>query len=157
MNALTAIRVLGPLALVLSPLALQAGPGNKTMRVYSARMETLFIRLDLNRDGRLDASEVQGRRALSRRLKRQNNRSYLLLDDLRPQGASPSGPRLKHHFRQADRDFDRRLDRQEAKRIRGTMEELRVSAMESREKMLTVNLKQLIWRNATVLTELHDQ
>ena len=117
MTALIAIRVLGPLALVLSPLALQAGPGNKTMRVYSARMETLFIRLDLNRDGRLDASEVQGRRALSRRLKRQNNRSYLLLDDLRPQGASPSGPRLKHHFRQADRDFDRRLDRQEAKRI----------------------------------------
>ena len=117
MTALTAIRVLGPLALVLSPLAMQAAPGNKTMRVYSARMETLFIRLDLNRDGRLDASEVQGRRALSRRLKRQNNRSYLLLEDLRPQGSSPSGPRLKHHFRQADRDLNRRLDRREAKRI----------------------------------------
>ena len=117
MTALTAIRELGPLALVLSPLAMQAAPGNKTMRVYSARMETLFIRLDLNRDGRLDASEVQGRRALSRRLKRQNNRSYLLLEDLRPQGSSPSGPRLKHHFRQADRDLNRRLDRREAKRI----------------------------------------
>ena len=65
MNALTAIRVLGPLAFVVSPLALQAGPGNKTMRVYSARMETLFIRLDVNSDGRLDASEVQGRRGLS--------------------------------------------------------------------------------------------
>ena len=117
MNALTAIRVLGPLALVLSPLALQAAPGNKTMRVYSARMETLFIRLDINRDGRLDASEVQGRRALSRRLKRQNNRSYLLLEDLRPQGSSPSGSRLKHHFSQADRDNNRRLDRREAKRI----------------------------------------
>ena len=117
MTALTAIRVLGPLALVLSPLAMQAAPGNKTMRVYSARMETLFIRLDVNRDGRLDASEVQGRRALSRRLKRQNNRSYLLLEDLRPQGSSPSGPRLKHHFRQADRDLNRRLDRREAKRI----------------------------------------
>ena len=117
MTALTAIRVLGPLALVLSPLAMQAAPGNKTMRVYSARMETLFIRLDVNRDGRLDASEVQGRRALSRRLKRQNTRSYLLLEDLRPQGSSPSGPRLKHHFRQADRDLNRRLDRREAKRI----------------------------------------
>ena len=58
MTALTAIRELGPLALVLSPLAMQAAPGNKTMRVYSARMETLFIRLDVNRDGRLDASEV---------------------------------------------------------------------------------------------------
>ena len=94
MTALTAIRVLLPLAMLLSPLALQAAPGHKTMRVYSARMETLFIRLDVNRDGRLDASEVQGRRGLSRRLKRQNNRSYLLLEDFRPQGpwATPQAP-----------------------------------------------------------------
>ena len=117
MTAPNVIRVLGPLALALSPLALQAGPGNNTMRVHSARMETLFIRLDVNRDGRLDASELQGRRALSRRLERQNNRSYLLLDDLRPQGSSPSGPRLKHHFKQADRDRNRRLDRREARGI----------------------------------------
>ena len=117
MTALIAIRVLGPLVLMVSPLALQAAPGNKTMRVYNARMETLFIRLDVNRDGRLDASEVQGRRALSRRLKRQNHRPYLLLEDLRPQGSSPSGPRLKHHFSQADRDNNRRLDRREAKSI----------------------------------------
>ena len=117
MIAFTAIRVLMPLALAVIPLALHAAPANKTMRVYSARMETLFIRLDINRDGRLDASEVQGRRALSRRLKRQNNRSYLLLEDLRPQGSSPSGPRLKHHFRQADRDSNRRLDRGEARGI----------------------------------------
>ena len=102
MIAFTAIRVLMPLALAVIPLALHAAPANKTMRVYSARMEMLFIRLDVNRDGRLDASEVQGRRALSRRLKRQNNRSYLLLDDLRPQSSSPSGQRLKHHFREAD-------------------------------------------------------
>jgi hypothetical protein len=117
MTALIAIRVLGPLVLVVSHLASHAAPGNKTMRVYNARMETLFIRLDVNRDGRLDASEVQGRRALSRRLKRQNHRPYLLLEDLRPQGSSPSGPRLKHHFSQADRDNNRRLDRREAKRI----------------------------------------
>ena len=117
MTALIAIRVLGPLALWLSPLALQAAPGNKTMRVYSSRMEMLFIRLDVNRDGRLDASEVQGRRALSRVLKRQNNRSYLLLKDLRLQDASPSGPRLKRHFRMADLDQNHRLNRQEAKRI----------------------------------------
>ena len=70
------IRVLGPLALALSSMALQAAPGDKTMRVYSTRMETLFIRLDINGDGRLDASEVQGRRALSRVLKRQN-KSFL--------------------------------------------------------------------------------
>lgn len=117
MIAFTAIRVLVPLALAVIPLALHAAPANKTMRVYSARMETLFIRLDVNRDGRLDASEVQGRRALSRRLKRQNNRSYLLLDDLRPQSSSPSGQRLKHHFREADLDRDRRLNRREARRI----------------------------------------
>ena len=80
-------------------------------------METLFIRLDINGDGRLDASEVQGRRALSRVLKRQNNRSYLLLEDLRLQDSTPSGPRLKRHFKKADRDQNRRLDRKEAKRI----------------------------------------
>ena len=72
MTAPIVIRVLGPLALALSSMALQAAPGDKTMRVYSTRMETLFIRLDVNGDGRLDASEVQGRRALSR-VKRQNN------------------------------------------------------------------------------------
>ena len=117
MTAPNALRVLGPLALVLSPMALQASPGDKTMRVYSTRMETLFIRLDVNRDGRLDASEVKGRRALRRVLKRQNNRSYLLLKDFRLQDSSPSGPRLKLHFKKADRDRNLRLDRKEAKRI----------------------------------------
>jgi len=87
------------------------------MRVYSTRMESLFIRLDVNGDGRLDASEVQGRRALSRVLKRQNNRSYLLLEDLRLQDSIPNGPRLKRHFKKADLDQNRRLDRKEAKRI----------------------------------------
>ena len=111
------ILVLGSLALALSSMALLAAPGDKTIRVYSTRMETLFIRLDVNGDGRLDASEVQGRRVLSRVLKRQNNRSYLLLQDLRLQDSSPSGPRLKHHFQQADRDRNHRLNRQEAKRI----------------------------------------
>ena len=117
MTASNAIRVLGPLALALSPMAAQAGPGDQTMRVYSTRMETLFIRLDVNGDGRLDASEVQGRRALSRVLKRQNNRSYLRLKDLRLQDSSPSGPCLKCHSRKADLDQNHRLNRQEAKRI----------------------------------------
>ena len=98
-------------------MALLGAPGDKTMRVYSTRMETLFIRLDVNGDGRFDASEVQGRCALSRVLKRQNNRSYLLLKDLRLQDSSPSGPRLKRHFRQADLDRNHRLNRQEAKSI----------------------------------------
>ena len=64
----------------------------------------------------MDASEAQGRRALSHVLKRQNNRSYLFLKDLRLQDSSPSGPRLKRHFYQADRDQNHRLNRQEAKR-----------------------------------------
>ena len=117
MTALNVIRVLGPLALALSSMALQAAPGDKTMRVNSTRMKTLFIRVDINEDGRLDASEVQGRHALSRVLKRQYNRSYIHLKDLRLQDSSPSGPRLKRHFRQADRDQNHRLNRQEAKRI----------------------------------------
>ena len=117
MTAPIVIRVLGPLALALSSMALQAAPADKTMHVYSTRMERLFIRLDVNGDGRLDASEVQGRRALSRVLKRQNNRSYLLLEDLRLQDSIPNGPRLKRHFKKADRDQNRRLDRKEAKRI----------------------------------------
>ena len=117
MTASNVICVLGPLALALSSMALQAAPADKTMRVYSTRMEILFIRLDVNGDGRMDASEVQGRRALSRVLKRQNNRSYLLLEDLRLQDSTPSGPRLKRHFKKADRDQNRRLDRKEAKRI----------------------------------------
>ena len=117
MSASNVIRVLGPVALALSSMALQAAPADKTMRVYSTRMETLFIRLDVNGGGRLDASEVQGRRALSRVLKRQNNRSYLLLEDLRLQDSIPNGPRLKRHFKKADRDQNRRLDRKEAKRI----------------------------------------
>ena len=117
MTASNVIRVLGPLALALTSMALQAAPADKTMRVYSTRMESLFIRLDVNGDGRLDASEVQGRRALSRVLKRQNNRSYLLLEDLRLQDSIPNGPRLKRHFKKADRDQNRRLDRKEAKRI----------------------------------------
>ena len=60
---------------------------------------------------------MQGRRALSLVLKRQNNRSYLLLKDLCLQDSSPSGPRLKHRFHQADRDQNHRLNCQEAKRI----------------------------------------
>ena len=111
------IRVLGHLALALTSMALQVAASDKSIGVYSTRMETLFIRLDVNGDGRLDALELQGRRALSRVLMRQNNRSYLLLQDLRLQDSSPGGPRLKRHFRQADRDKNHRLNPQEAKRI----------------------------------------
>jgi hypothetical protein len=58
------------------------------MRVYSMRMEILFHRLDGTQNSRLELHELQGHLALARRLKRQNNRSYLRLDDLRSTGTS---------------------------------------------------------------------
>ena len=67
------------------------------MRVYSMRMEILFYRLDGNQNGRLELRELQGPRALERRLKRQDNRSYLLLNDLRSKGVPPSGLCLQRH------------------------------------------------------------
>jgi hypothetical protein len=76
------------------------------MRVYSMRMEILFNRLDGNQNGRLELRELQGPRALERRLKRQDNRSYLLLNDLRSRGLPPIGLCLQRHFQQADRNLD---------------------------------------------------
>ena len=117
MAAPSSIPHLVAIALMLSPLAGEAAPGDQPVRAYSYRMETLFIRLDTNRDGRLDARELEGRRALIRRLKRQTNRSYLLLEDMRGSSGSPNGRRLKERFRRADRDRNRRLDRTEASSI----------------------------------------
>ena len=105
------------LVVVCGALPATGAPQSPPMRVYSMRMENLFHRLDLNRNGRLELHELQGQRALVRRLNRQKNRSYLLLDDLRNTGTSPSGPRLQRHFQQADRNRDRRLNREEAQAI----------------------------------------
>ena len=84
------------------------------MRVYSMRMEILFYRLDGNQNGRLELRELQGLWVLERRLKRQDNRSYLLLNELRSRGVLPSGLCLQRHFQQADRNLDRRLNWKEA-------------------------------------------
>ena len=46
------------------------------------QIESLIHRLDGNQNGRLDSHTLQGHRVLERRLKRQNNLSYLLLEDL---------------------------------------------------------------------------
>lgn len=118
MIVFTASRALAP-ALVVVWVALPAvgAPQSPPMRVYSMRMESLFHRLDRNRNGRLELDELQGQRALVRRLNRQKNRSYLLLDDVRSTGASPSGPRLQRHFQEADRNRDRRLNWDEAQSI----------------------------------------
>ena len=118
MIVFTASRALVP-ALVVVWVALPAAgaPQSPPMRVYSMRMESLFHRLDRNRNGRLELDELQGQRALVRRLNRQKNRSYLLLDDVRITGVSPSGPRLQRHFQEADRNRDRRLNWDEAQSI----------------------------------------
>ena len=93
-----------------------AGPG-QTMRLYNTRMEALFVRLDVNGDGRLDIGELKGQRALKRRLKRKKGRQYLLIDDLKPSAGQPSGRRLKRRFHKADLNRDQRLNRVEAASI----------------------------------------
>ena len=123
MNVLAVGRFAPSVALSASVLAFlttmpeQAWSNQKPMRVYNSRMEMLFIRLDSNKDGRLDARELKGKRALTRRLKRQRNRSYLLIEDLRQSGSSPSGRRLQKHFNRADSDGNKRLDPGEARQI----------------------------------------
>ena len=85
---------------------------------YGQRMEAMFIRLDLNGDGRLDASEVGEKTYLIRRLNRKNSRGYLVLEDLRPPGTHPNGKRLQRRFKQADIDGNGKLNRDEAQSIR---------------------------------------
>lgn len=85
---------------------------------YGQRMEAMFLRLDLNGDGRLDASEVGEKTYLIRRLNRKNSRGYLVLEDLRPPGTHPNGKRLQRRFKQADIDGNEKLNRDEAKSIR---------------------------------------
>lgn len=97
-------------------LAVNAEP-LRGMNQYGERMEALFVRMDINRDGRLDPTEVEGQRSLQRRLRRQDSRGYLLLEDLRKPGPNPSGKRLQRRFQKADFNKDGRLSRHEAKAI----------------------------------------
>ena len=85
---------------------------------YGQRMEAMFLRLDLNGDGRLDASEVGEKTYLIRRLNRSHSRVYLVLEDLRPPGTHPNGKRLQRRFKQADIDGNGKLNRDEAQSIR---------------------------------------
>ena len=101
--------------LALYPTAVSAAPDG--VRAYGRRMEALFVRMDVNRDGRLELHEVRGQPYLERRVLRQDSRGFLLIEDLRGPTGSPTGQRLQQRFRQADRDGDGRLDRQEAQRL----------------------------------------
>ena len=96
-------------SLLLPDQGAQANP----VRHYGTRMEALFVRMDSNRDGRLERREVSGQPYLERRLQRHTTRNYLLIEDIRPSASHPSGLRLQRRFQQADRNFDGKLDRKE--------------------------------------------
>ena len=95
--------------LLLPDQSVQANP----VRHYGTRMEALFVRMDSNRDGRLEIKEVSDQPYLKRRLQRHPTRTYLLIEDIRPSATHPSGLRLQKRFQQADRNVDGRLDRKE--------------------------------------------
>lgn len=103
----------GVTALVLPALAVRASPKMEPTQMYNQRIEALFIRLDADRNGRLEADELKGRRALERRLKREKNRDFLLLEDVR----GFRGDRLARRFHRADLNVDKQLSRAEAKAI----------------------------------------
>ena len=94
---------------LLPDQGVQANP----VRHYGTRMEALFVRMDSNRDGRLEIKEVSGQLYLERRLQRHPSRNYLLIEDIRPAASHPSGLRLQRRFQQADRNLDGQLDRRE--------------------------------------------
>ena len=96
-------------SLLLPDQGAQANP----VRRYGTRMEALFVRMDSNRDGRLERREVSGQPYLERRLQRHTTRNYLLIEDIMPSASHPSGLRLQRRFQQADRNFDGKLDRKE--------------------------------------------
>ncbi len=101
---------------LLNQTAAEAVPDG--IEYYGQRMEAMFLRLDLNGDGRLDASEVGEKTYLIRRLNRKNSRGFLVLEDLRPPGTHPNGKRLQRRFKQADIDGNGKLNRDEAQSIR---------------------------------------
>ncbi|MEC9452000.1 MAG: EF-hand domain-containing protein [Cyanobacteriota bacterium] len=101
---------------LLNQTAAEALPDG--IEYYGQRMEAMFLRLDLNGDGRLDASEVGEKTYLIRRLNRKSSRGYLVLEDLRPPGTHPNGKRLQQRFKQADIDGNGKLNRDEAQSIR---------------------------------------
>jgi len=111
-----ALSILSTAPFVMAPSAM-AQPSGQTMQVYSTRMEALFVKLDANRDGRLDPGELQGRRALERRLLRIKGRTYLLFEDMSVPAAQPSGRLLKRRFRKADLNGDKSLSSVEAAAI----------------------------------------
>ncbi|EAQ67938.1 hypothetical protein [Synechococcus sp. RS9917] len=83
--------------LALCPTAASAAPDG--VRAYGRRMEALFVRMDANRDGRLDLHEVRGHPYLERRLLRRDSPGFLRMEHLRGPASAPSGQRLQRRFR----------------------------------------------------------
>ena len=111
----SAIGLIGMQGLVWPSGAVLADP--QPVQIYGQRMEAMFVRLDVNGDGRLESGEVQGQPYLERRLQRRDSRGFLLLEDLKPRSTHPSGARLQQRFRQADRNGDGRIDRYECQAL----------------------------------------
>ena len=87
------------------------------IRLYSQRMEAMFVRMDANGDGRLVPAEVRGQPYLERRLSRPDSRGFLLIDDLHQRSPHHSGRRLQHHVHRADRNGDGQLNIHEAQAL----------------------------------------
>jgi len=85
---------------------------------YQQRLQQLFQRLDQNDDQRLDRREVHGQPYLQRHFERldQQQRGYLTPADLRAPatGTAGSGERARRFVREADRNGDGVISRQEA-------------------------------------------
>jgi hypothetical protein len=107
--------ILLAVGLALCPTAVSAAPDG--VRAYGRRIEALFVRMDANRDGRLELHEVRGQPYLERRVLRRDSPGFLRMEDLRGPAGAPSGQRLQRRFRQADRNGDGRLDREEVRRL----------------------------------------
>jgi Ca2+-binding EF-hand superfamily protein len=85
---------------------------------YQQRLQQLFQRLDQNNDQRLDRHEVNGQPYLQRHFERldQQQRGYITPADLRaPAAGTPGGgERARRFLRDADRNGDGVISRQEA-------------------------------------------
>ena len=87
------------------------------IRVYGQRMEAMFVRMDVNGDGRLVPAEVRGQPYLERRLRRPDSRGFLLMEDLHQRSPHHSGRRLQHHVQRADQNGDGQLNLREAQAL----------------------------------------
>lgn len=107
------------LALVVLSMdgTVRAARSQEEIRHYGQRMEAMFVRMDVNGDGRLVPAEVRGQPYLERRLLRPDSRGFLLMDDLHQRSPHHSGRRLQQHVQRADRNGDGQLNIHEAQAL----------------------------------------